>query len=171
MEAEPVEQVDDMGCEADAHTHVGAGVFQNQIPADDPCDEFAERGVGVGVSRAGNGDHGGQLGVAKSGERTDNGHHNHGNRDGGTCAWTACERSVRNEKTGQRRVDHAGGVKLLAGDGGADDCEDARADDRRFCAGLAAGVGRAVLCRARSPSCTILAISAAETQPSARAGS
>jgi len=36
---------------------------------------------------------------------------------------------VGDEVVAQRGVEHAGGVKLLAGDGGADDGEDARADD------------------------------------------
>ena len=129
MEAEPVEQVDDVCGEADADAHVGAGVLEDQVPADDPGDELAERGVGIGVGGAGDGNHGGQLGVAKAGERADEGHQNQGERDGGTGAGTAGERGVRDEVVDERRVGDGGVGKLLAGDGGADDGEDARADD------------------------------------------
>src|SRR6185369_4274783 len=34
---------------ADRDSDVTDGVFNDQIPADDPCDEFAERRVGIGV--------------------------------------------------------------------------------------------------------------------------
>ena len=112
MQAEPVEQVDDMGGEADADAHVGAGVLEDQIPADDPGDELAERGVGVGVGRAGDGNHGGQLGVAEAGERADEGHQHHGEGDGGTGAGTAGERGVGEDVVNQRRV----------GDGGVRNC-------------------------------------------------
>ena len=129
MEAEPIEQVDDVGGEADADAHVGTGVFEDEIPADDPGDELAERGVGIGVGGAGDGNHGGQLGVAKAGERADEGHQDHGERDGGTGAGTAGERGVRDDVVDERRIGDGGVGKLLAGDGGADDGEDARADD------------------------------------------
>jgi hypothetical protein len=104
MQAEPVEQVDDVGGEADADAHVGAGVFENQIPADDPGDELAECGVGIGVGRAGDGNHGGQLGVTEAGERADEGHHHHGERNGGTGAGTAGQRSVRDDVVNERSV-------------------------------------------------------------------
>ncbi len=68
MDAEPVQQIDDVRGEADADAHVGEGVFEDEVPADDPGDEFAERGVGVGVGGAGDGDHAGELGVAEAGE-------------------------------------------------------------------------------------------------------
>jgi len=129
MQAEPIEQVDDVGGEADADAHVGAGVFENQIPADDPGDELAEGGVGVGVGRAGNGNHGGQLGIAKAGKRADEGHQDHGDRNGGAGAGTAGKRGVGNDVVDEGRIGDGGGGKLLAGDGGADDGEDARTDD------------------------------------------
>ena len=129
MQAEPIEQVDDVGGEADADAHVGAGVFEDQVPADDPCDELAEGGVGVGVSRAGDGNHGGQLGIAKAGERANEGHQNHGKRNGRTRAGTAGKRGVGDDVVDEGRIGDSGGVELLAGDGGADDREDARADD------------------------------------------
>ena len=42
---------------------------ENQIPADDPGENFAERGVGVGVGAAGDGRHRREFGVAQGGER------------------------------------------------------------------------------------------------------
>ena len=68
VDAEPVEEVDDVRGEADGDAHVGEGVLEDEVPADDPGDELAEGGVGVGVGRAGDGDHAGEFGVAEAGE-------------------------------------------------------------------------------------------------------
>ena len=53
-----------------AHRDGGGGeeVLQNQVPADDPGEELAQRRVAVGVGGAGDRDHGGEFGVAQSGE-------------------------------------------------------------------------------------------------------
>ena len=68
MPAKPVEGRDHVRGEADADRHVADGVFEDQVPADDPGDQLAHGGVGVGVGAAGDGDHGRQLGVAERGE-------------------------------------------------------------------------------------------------------
>jgi len=115
--------------EADADGHVGAGVFKDEVPADDPCDEFAEGSVGVGIRRARDGDHGGELGIAKASERADDRNQNERERDGRAGAGTAAERGVVNDVFGQRRVDDAGDRGFAAGDCCADDGEDAGADD------------------------------------------
>ena len=73
VESEPIEQIDDVGGEADADAHVGEGVLEDQVPANDPCDEFAERGVGVGVGRTGDGNHRCEFGVTEAGKDADNG--------------------------------------------------------------------------------------------------
>ena len=39
------------------------GIFQDQIPADDPGKDFSQRGVAVGIGRAGNGNKRSELGV------------------------------------------------------------------------------------------------------------
>jgi hypothetical protein len=52
---------------------VADGIFEEQIPANDPGDEFAEGSVGVGVGTSGNGNHRSELGVAEGGERTGDG--------------------------------------------------------------------------------------------------
>ena len=66
VDAEPVEQVDEVRGEADGDAHVGKGVLEDEVPADDPGDELAQHGVGVGVGGAGDGDHAGELSVAKA---------------------------------------------------------------------------------------------------------
>ena len=43
----------------------GDGVLEDEVPADDPRDQLAERGVGVGIGRSGDGHHRGELGVAE----------------------------------------------------------------------------------------------------------
>jgi len=129
IDAEPVEEIYDVSGKADTDTHVAEGVFENQIPADDPGDEFAERGVGVGVGRAGNGNHGGQFGVTKAGEDADDGYENEREREGRTGAGAAGERGVEEEVVEERRIADGRRVEFLSGHGGADDREDARADD------------------------------------------
>ena len=78
VNTEPIEQVDDVRGEPNADGHVGDGIFQDQIPADDPGDQFAHRGVGVGVRAARDGDHGGEFGVAEGGECADDAHQHEG---------------------------------------------------------------------------------------------
>ncbi len=73
-DVEPVEQIDDVRGEPDRDAHVGKGVLEDKVPADDPGDELAERGIGIGVGGARDGDHAGELGVAKPGKRADNRH-------------------------------------------------------------------------------------------------
>ncbi len=119
-----------MSAEAHADAHVAEGVLQNQVPADDPGHQFAQSGVGVGVSRAGDGNHRGQFGVAKPGEDADDGHQHQRKRQRGAGAWTSGQGRVVDEVVQQRRVADIGRVELLPGHGGADDREDARADHR-----------------------------------------
>ena len=57
------------------HGRRGDGVFKNQIPTDDPCDEFAHGGVRVRVSAARDGNHRRELGVAQTGERATDASH------------------------------------------------------------------------------------------------
>jgi hypothetical protein len=68
MPAKPVEGCGHVRGEANADGHVADRVFQNEIPADDPRDELAHGGVGVGVGAAGNGDHRSEFGIAQPGE-------------------------------------------------------------------------------------------------------
>lgn len=43
-------------------------VFEDQVPADDPGEEFPARRIGVGVGAPGHGDHRGVFGIAEPGE-------------------------------------------------------------------------------------------------------
>src|SRR5689334_14157667 len=45
------------------------GIFEHRIPTDDPRDQLAESGVGIGVRAPRNGDHGGKFGITKARER------------------------------------------------------------------------------------------------------
>ena len=129
MEAEPVHEVDDMGGKADADAHVAEGVFEDQVPADDPGNEFAEGGVGVRVSRTGDGYHGGQFGVTQPGEHADDGHQYERERQRGPRAGAAGHGRVVQEVVCQWRRTDGRHSELLAGHGRADDRKDARADD------------------------------------------
>ena len=71
MPAEPVEQINEMRGEADADRHVADGIFEDEVPADDPRDELAHGRVGVGVGAACDRDHRRQFGIAERGEGAD----------------------------------------------------------------------------------------------------
>ena len=134
MQAQPVEQIDDVRGEADADAHVGEGVFEDEVPADDPRDQLAHGGVGVGVGGAGDGDHAGQLGVAEAGERADDGDQHQRERDGWARAGTARDGAAgvmqqAEDEVDDGRVGPLGQRGGIAADGDADDGEDARADD------------------------------------------
>jgi len=100
-----------------------------RFPADDPGDEFAERGVGVGVGGAGDGNHAGELGVTEASEGADEADKHQRDGERGTCAGAAGDGAVVQDEVDDGRalpISELGGV---ASDGGADDGEDARADD------------------------------------------
>ena len=102
MQAEAFQQLVEVARPASGHGGRLQGVLQNQVPADDEGDELAERQIGIGVGRAGNRRHGGELGVAQAGKTA---------ADGG-----------QQERYGQGR---AGGQRALTGEH-----EDTSADDR-----------------------------------------
>ena len=52
------------------HCGTAHGIFQDQVPADDPGEDFAQRRVGIGVGAAGHGGHGSELGIAQGGQGT-----------------------------------------------------------------------------------------------------
>ncbi|OPZ81795.1 MAG: hypothetical protein BWY77_00475 [bacterium ADurb.Bin431] len=92
----------------DGHGDVADGVLDDQVPTDHPGDELAQGGVGVGVGRTGDGDEGGEFGVAEGGEAADHGGDDKGEHQG---------------RAGAR-------AEGVAGGGGADGGENTRADDR-----------------------------------------
>ena len=72
IDAEVVEKFHSVAGPSDGNGGGGEQVFQNEVPADDPGEEFAEACVGVGVGAPGGGNHGGVLGVAEAGKETAN---------------------------------------------------------------------------------------------------
>ena len=134
VDAEPVEEINDMGGEANADAHVGEGVFEDEVPADDPCNELAECGVGVGVGRAGDGDHAGELGVTEASEAADDGDEDERESQGGPSSGTACDGAEMAVESSEDEIDDGGlgpgdGFGGIAADGGADDGEDPGTDD------------------------------------------
>ncbi len=118
-EVEPAESKEclQIGRPRDGDADVADGVLDDQVPADDPCDDLAERGVGVRVGRPADRYHGRELGVAKRGERTDDGGDDERERKRGTGAGAG--------HVARRSRSHG------AEDSGADDGADAEHDDVR----------------------------------------
>ncbi len=97
---------------ADGDRRRAESVFEQQVPADDPGDEFAHGGVGVGIGAARDRHGRGHLGVAKSGKRAD--------------------KASENEREANRRPRI--GRRGMAGqheDAGADDAADAERNQAR----------------------------------------
>src|SRR5258708_38134762 len=129
MDAEPIEKINQVRGKADAYGHVADGIFEDEVPTDDPGDKFAHGGVGVGVGAAGDGDHGGEFGVTDGSEAAGDGDQDERESDGRACAGTAEGCGMMNKVLQKRRVEDRGGRKFLAGDGGTDDGENAGTDD------------------------------------------
>ena len=70
-DAEAAEEGVGVAGPGDGDGRVADRVLEEQIPADDPGRQLAERGVGVRVGAARDGDHRGELGVAERGEAAD----------------------------------------------------------------------------------------------------
>ena len=94
IDAEVVEEFDGVAGPSDGDRGGGEEVFQDKVPADDPGEEFAEAGVGVCVSAAGGGNHGGVLGVAEAGKEAADARDGEGENEGGSgvvCGGGASE--------------------------------------------------------------------------------
>ncbi len=90
------------------------GVLEDQIPANDPGNQFAQGGVGIGVGAAGLRNHSGQFRVAEGSQPA---HHSQQNEREDQCG------------PGRGADDRSVGPNL-AGGSGTDRREDAGADDR-----------------------------------------
>jgi hypothetical protein len=99
--AHRLQEADYVARPAYGHGAGAEGIFEDQGPADEPGDQFAHDGVGVGVGRARDGDHRGQFGIAERGDRAD--------------------------RAGDDEGDHHAWAGLLGGGGGEN--EDTGADD------------------------------------------
>ena len=83
MESEQVlEQILEIRGESDRHGHVGDGVLENEVPADDPGDQLAEDGVRVCIRAAGDGNHRCKFRIAEAGETARHGYQQEGDCDG-----------------------------------------------------------------------------------------
>ena len=71
LDPERAQQGREVARPRDRHGDVADGVLQDQVPTDDPGDQLAERGVGIGVGAARDGDHRGELRVAEARQRAD----------------------------------------------------------------------------------------------------
>ena len=67
--AEPLEHAIGIFAPGDGDRRRRDGIFEDQIPADDPGDQLAHGGVGISVGAARDGNHRGELRVTKTGER------------------------------------------------------------------------------------------------------
>ena len=101
------EQADHVARPADRDHRGRQSVFEQQQAAHDPGREFADRGVAVGVGRAGHRQGRGQLGVAQAGQGADDARDQEGQQHG---------------RTGVQRRGVAGADE----DAGADDATDAQ---------------------------------------------
>ena len=76
--------VDEVAGPADRHGRRAERVLEDQVPADDPGDELAERRVSVGVGGACDRHARGELGIAERGEHARQARQDHGDDDCGT---------------------------------------------------------------------------------------
>ena len=68
LDMKDIQQFDEVIRPARRHRAGAHGVFERQVPADDPRQQFAQRRIGVGVSAARQRNHGRELRVAESGK-------------------------------------------------------------------------------------------------------
>jgi len=77
-----VEQFHEVTAPSDRYHGTSHHVFEDQIPTDEPGDELAQGGVTVGIGAAGDGHHGCEFGITKTGEHAAEACHDEGNDDG-----------------------------------------------------------------------------------------
>ncbi len=99
MEMEEREEILKVVGPAVGHGGRGHRILENQVPADDPGKELAQRGVGVGVGRAGHRHHGGELGITQGGEDTGDPGNDERQHKGRAGAIVCCDAS-QNENAG-----------------------------------------------------------------------
>ncbi len=114
LDPEAGEQRREVAAPGNGDRDVADGVLEDEIPADDPGDQLAERRVGIGVGAARLRNHRRQLRVAQAGERAD----------------AAEEEERENERRAGAVADDVAVRQHLACRGGADRGEDPGADHR-----------------------------------------
>src|SRR6266853_466959 len=115
--------------EYDDGGHITDGVFEYEVPTNDPGDELAHSGVRVRVGAAGDRNHRGEFGVTQRGEPADNRHQHerYGNR--GSRARPSERRRPVNQIFKQGSVQDGRDLQLLSSDGGPDDSENSGTND------------------------------------------
>ena len=88
MNADVAHQFPEIAGPSDRHANVADRVLDDQVPANNPGDQFAERCVGVRVGAARDGHDRGELRITQGGESTRHGRENEGQNDGRAGAWT-----------------------------------------------------------------------------------
>ena len=92
------------------------GIFQNQAPADPPTKDFTERGIGIGIGTAGNGQERGQLGIRETDKGTGDGGKNKGEHQ--ARAGVFCSADTREDENPRADDDaqaHEGDIKSPQG--------------------------------------------------------
>jgi len=112
MDPETVQQRAEVVAPGNRDGHIADRVLEDQVPADDPGDELAQRRVRVRICAARLGNHRCQLGVTQAGE---------------CAAHTQQQEGEDQRRPGPAADEVAGGI-VLAGGRGADGAEDPRPD-------------------------------------------
>ncbi len=81
------------------------GVFENEVPADDPGDNLAQGSVGIGIGRSGDGGHGGEFGVAEAGKDAGDAGDDEGQHEGGAGDLTGDLAGVDEDASANRATD------------------------------------------------------------------
>src|SRR5437660_5822616 len=132
MPSKPIEHVNQMGGEADAYRHVANCILKDQVPTKYPCKQLAQDGVRVRIGAARDGNHRGQLRVAKGRKTADNGYQHKRQGESRSRPRTAEGRSTVNEIVKQGCVQDGGRVKFLPGDCGSNYRKDSRSDHSAY---------------------------------------
>ncbi len=112
MYAEPLHDAIEVAGPADGDRCRASGIFQNEIPADDPGENLAERHIGVGVGAPRDGNERRKFGVAERDEGAGEPRQHEGDHDAGPGV-------VRRRRAGQHE------------NAGADDSADSKRHQRR----------------------------------------
>src|SRR5271157_2117646 len=70
VDAKVLQEADEVAAPTGGDGRRAESVFQDEVPADDPGEEFAQGRVAVRVSRSGDGNQRGEFGIAQSSEDT-----------------------------------------------------------------------------------------------------
>src|SRR6266581_4616883 len=95
-----VAELDEITGPAHRDGHVADGIFQNEVPTNNPRDNFAKCRVGIRVGRSGHRNHRRELGVTKRSERASDASYDERSRNGGTCTRA----SKHDARAGQPRL-------------------------------------------------------------------